>query len=80
MSQSPDIDILAAYVENRISAAEAADRLGPGTAIVDVILSARASFGRLPDPRGALAESEYRRALSVLGLSDTAPVGPSPSA
>lgn len=80
MSQSPDNDILTAYVENRISAAEAADRLGPGTAIVDVILSTRASFGRLPDPRGALVDSEYRRALALLGLSDKAAAGTSPQA
>ena len=61
--------IVRLYVDRAITAEEAADRLGPGTAVVDVILEAKRRFGRLPDQRDAFTEGEYRRALKMLGLA-----------
>lgn len=70
--------ILRRYVDYEITAGEAADALGPGTAIVDVILAARQAFGRLPDRRDAFTENEFRRALVLLGLEGDPPAPASP--
>ena len=66
-------EVVRRYVDREITAEEAADRFGPGTAIVDVILEAKRRFGRLPDRRDAFTEGEYRRALAMLGLADRRP-------
>lgn len=62
--------ILRRYVDGQIGAGEAADRLGPRTAISEVVLEAKARFGRLPDPHDAFTENEFRRAIRLLGLPD----------
>lgn len=62
--------ILRLYVDGQINAGEAADRLGPRTAISEVILEARERFNRLPDRQDAFTEGEFRRALKMLGLAD----------
>ena len=60
--------VLQDYVEGRVTAEQAADLLGPGMAVVDVVLSASERFGRLPDPRGPFEQGEFQRGLSLLGL------------
>lgn len=60
--------IIRRYVDRDITAEEAADAIGPGTAVLDVILLAKRLFGRLPDRRDAFTEGEYQRALRMLGL------------
>ena len=68
MTEAERREIVLRYVDREITAEAAADALGPGTAVVDVILAAKAMFGRLPDQRDAFTEGEYRRALRILGL------------
>lgn len=60
--------VLRRYVDGEITAELAADLLGPGLSIAEVILAARSEMGRLPDPRSAFVDGEYRRALALLGL------------
>lgn len=69
MTEAEKREIVRRYVDREITAEAAADDLGPGTAIVDVILAAKQMFGRLPDQRDAFTDGEYRRALRMLGLA-----------
>lgn len=62
------VGILTRYADSEITAEHAADLLGPGTAIVDVVLETRERLRRLPDVRNAFTESEYHRALAMLRL------------
>lgn len=68
MSDAECEAILRRYVDGATAAGEAADALGPGTAISEVILETARRFGRLPDRRDAFTEGESRRALALLGL------------
>lgn len=68
MTEAERETILRRYVDLEITAEEAADRLGRGTAIVDVILEARRLFGRLPDRHSDFTRGEYERARRMLGL------------
>ena len=59
-------DTLRRYVDGEIAAERAADLLGIGTTVTELILKARALSGRPPDRQDALTRGEYRR---VLGLA-----------
>lgn len=65
--------ILRLYLDEHITAGQAADRLGPGTSISEVILETAARFRSLPDRRDAFTEGEFRRGLAMLGLDVDAP-------
>ena len=66
--------MLALYLEGPITAGEAADRLGAGTVIAEVILHTARHFGRLPDRQDPFAEGAFRCGLTLLRLdAETSP-------
>lgn len=74
MTEQERVATLALDLHGSITAGEAADRLGPGTVIAEVILETARQFGRLPDRQDAFTEGEFRRGLALLGLdADTSP-------
>lgn len=56
------------YLDGEVTAEQAADLLGPGVVVADVVIETRERFGRLPDRRDAFAEAEFGRAIRMLGL------------
>ncbi len=66
--------MLALYLDGPITAGEAADRLGAGTVIAEVILHTARHVGRLPDRTDPFAEGEFRCGLTPLRLgAETSP-------
>lgn len=62
------------YLHGSITAGEAADRLGPGTAIAEVLLETARRFGRMPDRQDAFTKGEFKRILLLPVLeADTPP-------
>lgn len=62
--------IIQAYSHGDCSAAEAADRLGPGFTIADVYVLARNAGLPLPDADGAFERQQFERAKRLFGRSD----------
>ena len=68
LTEQERVTTLELYLHGSITAGQAADRLGPGTAIAEVILETARPFGRLPDRQDAFTEGEFKRGLALLGL------------
>lgn len=60
--------VLNRYADREITAEHAADLLGPGVAVADVVIETARRLGRLPDERSAFTEAEFKRGLVLLGL------------
>lgn len=60
---------LSRYLAGAITAEHAADLLGPGVSVAEVVVETGKRFGRLPERDDAFERQEFARALELLGLS-----------
>lgn len=62
--------VLQRYADGGVTAEVAADLLGPGTSVAEVVLETARMLHRLPDRQDTFTEGEFRRALAMLGLTE----------